>query len=68
MMTVRELIEALRKFDPDLPVCFERFSEHCLMGSDQLVTKQLQPARPDGWVHDARPDKPSTTYIVFPGN
>lgn len=68
MMTVRMLIKLLNAFDPDLPICYSKYSEHCLLVSDELKVKKLGAPRPDGWVHDERPDKESTEYLVFPGN
>jgi hypothetical protein len=67
-MTVRELIEKLQEFDPDLPVCYELHSEQLMMEPDQLKVQQLQPARADGWVPDARYGEPTVSYLVFPGN
>jgi hypothetical protein len=38
-----------------------------LLELSEVTITDLQPARPDGWVHHARSDKPTTTYVVFPG-
>lgn len=67
-MTVAELIELLKTFPQDLPVAYRRFSEHFLLEANEVVIGELQPARADGWVHDARPDRPIIPYVVFPGN
>jgi len=67
-MTVAELIEHLKTFPQDLPVAFQCYSEQALMKPGDIAIKQCQPPRKDGWVHDARPDRPSVPYLVFPGN
>jgi hypothetical protein len=67
MMTVKGLIERLREFDPDLPVCYELHSEYCLLNAADLKVQDLQPARSDGWVHREH-GKTTIRYLVFPGN
>lgn len=68
-MTVGELILALEKYPRDLPVVYRRFSEQLVLDADDIkVEKLCAEIRPDGWVHHARPDKPSAEYLVFPGN
>lgn len=67
-MTVAELVEFLKAQPQDLTVVFCRYSEYARLEFYQLSIKPLCQARPDGWVHDARPDMPTTDYLVFPGN
>lgn len=67
-MTVKELIAILQSKPQDIQVVYSRYSEWCLLESDDIGTKFLCPPRPDGWVHDARPDKPKQDYLTFPGN
>lgn len=67
-MTVAELIEHLKTFPQDLPVAYRCYSESVMMQPGEVVIKQCQPERHDGWVHNARPDKPSVPYCMFPGN
>lgn len=65
---VKELIQALEKFNPDLPVVYQCWSENVLLEADDLEVKSLCVARPDGWVANPRDDKPTIEYLVFPGN
>lgn len=67
-MTVEELIEILKEYPQDLPVVYERYSEYALMQEEEIGIYELGLPRNDGWVHDARPDKPIQQYVVFPGN
>lgn len=67
-MTIAELIELLQTKPQDIEVVYRRHSEHCLMEPTEVVVEELGEARPDGWVHDKRPDKASRNYLVFPGN
>lgn len=67
-MTVAELIEALRKYPPDLPVCYSKFSEQCLLEEGNIRTDRFGLPRPDGWVPSERPGRPTQTYVLFPGN
>ena len=67
-MTVSELIDFLKTQPQDLQVCYGLFSEQCLLRTEQIELLTACDARPDGWVEDARPDKPTRTYLCFPGN
>jgi len=67
-VTVAELIEHLQTLPQHLPVAYCMHSEYCLLELGDVSVKRLQAARPDGWVHDKRPDKPDVEYVVFPGN
>lgn len=67
-LTVAELIKFLKKQDPAAPVAYRQYSDQTLMALDNIeVVKGCFP-RNDGWVQNARPDKPQQTYILFPGN
>jgi len=67
-MTVKELIEILQSKPQDIPVAYRCYSEWCLLESDDIGVQPLCLPRADGWVHDARPDKPKTDYLTLPGN
>jgi len=69
-ITVAQLIAHLRKLPQDLPVVYNKYSEHKLLELEELVVKRLQASRPDGWVHyDWRKKEDNTVpYLVFPGN
>jgi len=67
-MTVADLIEFLKTQQQELPVAYRVFSEQSLMASAQVRVVPLCAPRPDGWIADARPDKPTQNYLLFPGN
>lgn len=67
-MTVSELIKLLKKHPKNLRVVYSCHSEYCLLEEGGVKILDLCPPRPDGWVHDKRPDKETETYLVFPGN
>lgn len=67
-MTVADLIDLLKTFRQDLPVAYRCYSEQVMLTPFDIRVKDCQPERHDGWVHDARPDKPSVTYLMLPGN
>lgn len=67
-MTVAELIKILKKQPQDLPVCYMCCSEQMLLKPDDVVIEDLCEPRPDGWVANKRPDKPTQKYLVLPGN
>lgn len=67
-MTVAELIRHLNKFDPNLPVAYQVYSEQALLDADEVKLAELCEPRPDGWVQNYRPDKPTRLYVLFPGN
>lgn len=66
MITVKDLIKYLQTQPSDLPVCYDIHSEHCLLEYNDIMILELCEARPDGWVHDKRPDKSSRPYLVLP--
>lgn len=70
-VTNRELIEYLQTLPLDLPVIYKKHSEAKLLILEEVQVTSLQPARPDGWVHDiwGREEAlPTIKYILFPGN
>ena len=67
-ITVAGLIAYLQGLPQDLPVAYQCYSEECLLQKEDISIKERQAARPDGWVHGWRPDKPAIKYLVFPGN
>ena len=72
-MKVSELIEFLKTQPQDLEVVYMRYSEHwafkqLLMDPGEITVEKFCEARPDGWVPNARPDKPTKEYLCFPGN
>lgn len=67
-MKVRELITHLQTFDPELPICYQEFSEYTELEAEYIRVKDLQPPRGDGYVGSQRPDKPTQLWLVFPGN
>jgi len=67
-MKVRELIELLQTYPQELPVAYRLFSEKCLLEAGDIDVQSLCEPRADGWVANARPDKPTIDYLVFPGN
>lgn len=62
-MTVKELIAFLQTKPQDLEVVSDRYSENCLIEQSEITIQELGLARPDGWVADFRPDKPSKSYL-----
>lgn len=67
-MKVKELIEELGKYNPELDVVYGLYSELCLLEASDLEVERHCVARPDGWVHRYRDDKPQQDYLIFPGN
>lgn len=67
-MTVKELINFLKKQPQDLLVAYQCCSEQVLMRAAEIEVRELCEARPDGWIHDSRDDKPKQKYLLFPGN
>lgn len=67
-MKVSELIEFLKTQPQDALIAYEKYSEYCAMGHEEIYVRTLCEPRPDGWVHDYRDDKPKALYVIFPGN
>lgn len=66
--TVASLVAYLQTLDPSLPVAYKLHSEQCLLEEEDIEVVELCEARPDGWVQNKRPDKPTQTYLLLPGN
>lgn len=67
-MTISELIAYLQEQPQDLQVAYRLYSEQCLLDVSHIEILELCEARPDGWIQNKRPDKPTQTYLMFPGN
>ncbi len=67
-MIVSDLIEFLQTQPQHLTVLYRLCSEQTMLESKEIVIEELCLTRPDGWVQNKRPDKPTQTYLVFPGN
>jgi hypothetical protein len=67
-MNVRELINFLETLDQNMLVAYQIFSEQCVLEASELAVVELCEPRNDGWVQNARPDKPLVPYLLFPGN
>jgi hypothetical protein len=67
-MTVSELIVFLETQPQHLTVVYRVCSEQCVMDPSDIVVGPLCPPRPDGWVHNYRPDRTSQDFLIFPGN
>ena len=67
-MTVAELITFLQAQPQGLLVAYRCYSEQVLLETAGIVVEELCEPRPDGWIQDKRPDMPTQTYLVFPGN
>lgn len=67
-MTVKELIEFLQTQPQDIQVAFCMYSGQVLLEIKDIGIIEACVARPDGWVQDKRPDMPTQTYLLFPGN
>ena len=67
-MLVSQLIEFLKEQPQDIQVVFTACSEQCVLEAEDIRIDELCLPRPDRWVQNKRPDMPSQTYLVFPGN
>jgi hypothetical protein len=67
-MTVAELIAYLQTQPQDLLVAYRMYSEQVLLEEGNVFIGTFCQPRNDGWVPDARPDKPTQRYLVLPGN
>ena len=64
-MTVKELIDILQGKPQDLQVIYSKYSEFCLLEESDIEIGVHGLPRPDGWVHDRRPDKPTQDYLIL---
>lgn len=67
-MTVAEFIEYLKTQPQDLQVAYCIYSEYCLLETEEISVMEACVARPDGWIQYKRPDMPTQTYLMLPGN
>ena len=67
-MTVAELIAFLQMQPQDAKVAYCRYSEQCMMETSDIGPLEACEPRTDGWIQDKRPDMPTQTYLLFPGN
>lgn len=67
-MTVKQLIKLLQTFPSTLPVAYRLHSEQCLLEPKEIDIVEACEPRPDGWIEDKRPDKPTKRYLMLPGN
>jgi hypothetical protein len=67
-MTVAELIALLQTKPQDLPVAYSLYSEQCLLKAGEIRIIRACEPRPDGWIQNNRPDKPTWEYLLLPGN
>ena len=67
-MTVADLIEFLKTQPQDIQVAYRLDIEQCLMEKGEICAEYLCYPQTDGWIHNARPGKPTQEYLVFPGN
>jgi len=67
-MKVKELIEFLKKQDQEMIVVYRCFSERDTLQESLIEIVEAGLPRPDGWIANKRPDKPSQKYLEFPGN
>lgn len=67
-MTVKDLIEFLKTQPQHLQVAYRMCSEQCILEIKDIEIEDLCVPREDGWIQNKRPDMPTQTYLVFPGN
>jgi hypothetical protein len=67
-MKVSELIAFLQTQPQELQVAYRCCSEQCVLEADEIRVGEACEPRADGWVQHARPDMPTQTYLIFPGN
>ena len=67
-VTVTELIAFLQTQPQDLQVAYRCYSEQVLIDAEGIGLFEGCLPRDDGWIQHKRPDKPSQTYLLFPGN
>jgi hypothetical protein len=67
-MTVSELIAYLQTQPQDLQVAYDIYSERSLLEAKEIKIVEACLPRADGWIQNKRPDMPTQTYLLFPGN
>lgn len=63
-MNVAELRKILEQYPAEMPVVYGCYSEFATLTAHDIDTRDLCPARPDGWVHRPRPGGDVITYLV----
>lgn len=64
-MKIAELIKVLEKYPQDLEVAHPQWSEHRITTEADIQVGIGCPPRPDGWVHDLRPDMAGQSYLII---
>jgi hypothetical protein len=64
-MNVRQLVAFLQTQNQDMPVATQLYSEYCVLETGHINIRELCEARPDGWVHNKRPDEIAIPYLVI---
>jgi hypothetical protein len=64
-MNVADLIKLLKTYPKDLPVIKNQWSEYLLLEESDVEIAEACEEREDGWIHRARPDKPSKKYLLI---
>lgn len=67
-MTVAEFIAYLQTQPQDAIMASCLYSEQRILETSDIKLVELCKPRRDGWIHDARPDKPKQQYLLLPGN
>lgn len=67
-MKIKDLILFLQAQPEDTEIAYQKYSEQCAMKLNDIQVTELCLARPDGWIQNKRPDKPTQMYLLFPGN
>jgi hypothetical protein len=67
-ITVAQLITHLQTLPQDALVGQVKFSEFQIVTLNEFNLMNLCPPRPDGWIHDSRPDIPTIQYLIISGN
>jgi len=67
-MTVAELIEFLKTQPQGVSVVYMCCSDYSMLEAKDILVQNLSPARLDGYVEGARPDRHHRPYLCFPGN
>ena len=64
-MKVSELIKLLQAQPQDMQIVISQYSEYLLLTNESIAEIDLCESRLDGWVHDAREDKPKVKYLLI---
>jgi len=64
-MTVKDLIDLLKKFPEDMPVVYQEYSDYSELTEGAITVQELQFPRGDGYVGGFRADKPSQKWLAI---